>query len=105
MVHTVPFDDLKISTSTVQVYTNIEFNLKDINKLNKPEDVSTPEYRQIKDKLINLKKELPFIKYASIIIRKTPESAYYIVDWCKQLVIHQDNGEENQDTTAHSFLG
>ncbi|WP_396212881.1 uracil phosphoribosyltransferase [Flavobacterium sp.] len=30
--------------------------------------------------------------------------AYYIVYWCKQLAIHQDNNEENQDTTAHSFL-
>lgn len=30
--------------------------------------------------------------------------AYYIVYWCKQLKIHQDNNEENQDTTAHSFL-
>jgi hypothetical protein len=27
-----------------------------------------------------------------------------IVYWCKQLVIHQNNNEENQDTTAHSFL-
>jgi hypothetical protein len=24
--------------------------------------------------------------------------------WCKQLTMHQKNGEENQDTTAHSFL-
>jgi hypothetical protein len=30
--------------------------------------------------------------------------AYYIVYWCKQLTLHQKNGEENQDTTAHSFL-
>ena len=30
--------------------------------------------------------------------------AYYIIYWCKQLAIHQDNNEENQDTTAHSFL-
>lgn len=30
--------------------------------------------------------------------------AYYIVYWCKQLVVHQKNNEENQDTTAHSFL-
>jgi hypothetical protein len=30
--------------------------------------------------------------------------AYAIVYWCKQLKLHQDNGEENQDTTAHSFL-
>lgn len=28
----------------------------------------------------------------------------YTVYWCKQLQKHQDNGEENQDTTAHSFL-
>jgi hypothetical protein len=27
-----------------------------------------------------------------------------IIYWCKQLVIHQNNNEENQDTTAHSFL-
>jgi hypothetical protein len=30
--------------------------------------------------------------------------AYYIIYWCKQLAIHQKNNEENQDTTAHSFL-
>ncbi len=30
--------------------------------------------------------------------------AYYIVYWCKQLKLHKDTGEENQDTTAHSFL-
>ncbi len=30
--------------------------------------------------------------------------AYYLVYWCKQLKIHQNNNEENQDTTAHSFL-
>ena len=24
--------------------------------------------------------------------------------WIKQLRIHEENGEENQDTTAHSFL-
>jgi Family of unknown function (DUF6341) len=30
--------------------------------------------------------------------------AYYIVYWCKQLSLHQKNGEENQDTSAHSFL-
>ena len=29
---------------------------------------------------------------------------YYVVNWCKQLQIHQKNNEENQDTTAHSFL-
>jgi hypothetical protein len=27
-----------------------------------------------------------------------------IVYWCKQLRIFDENGEENQDTTAHSFL-
>ena len=30
--------------------------------------------------------------------------AYYTVYWCKQLAKHRDNNEENQDTTAHSFL-
>lgn len=30
--------------------------------------------------------------------------AWYTVYWCKELQKHQDNGEENQDTTAHSFL-
>ena len=30
--------------------------------------------------------------------------AYYTVYWCKQLAIHRANNEENQDTTAHSFL-
>lgn len=30
--------------------------------------------------------------------------AYYIVYWIKQLKLHKDNNEENQDTTAHSFL-
>ncbi len=29
---------------------------------------------------------------------------YYTVYWCKELQKHADNGEENQDTTAHSFL-
>ncbi|WP_264520050.1 DUF6341 family protein [Flavobacterium sp. N1994] len=29
---------------------------------------------------------------------------YFIVYWCKELVKHRDNNEENQDTTAHSFL-
>ena len=24
--------------------------------------------------------------------------------WCKQLTMHKANGEENQDTSAHSFL-
>lgn len=28
-------------------------------------------------------------------------ATYY---WCKQLKLHKDSGEENQDTTAHSFL-
>ena len=27
-----------------------------------------------------------------------------IVYWCKQLILQENNGEENQDTTAHSFL-
>lgn len=30
--------------------------------------------------------------------------AVAIVYWCKQLVIFNEAGEENQDTTAHSFL-
>ena len=30
--------------------------------------------------------------------------ARYFVYWCKQLKEHRDNNEENQDTTAHSFL-
>ena len=30
--------------------------------------------------------------------------AYYFVYWCKELAKHRDNNEENQDTTAHSFL-
>jgi Family of unknown function (DUF6341) len=30
--------------------------------------------------------------------------AYYMVYWIKQLKLHEENGEENQDTTAHSFL-
>jgi Family of unknown function (DUF6341) len=29
---------------------------------------------------------------------------YYMVFWIKQLKLHEENGEENQDTTAHSFL-
>ena len=29
---------------------------------------------------------------------------YFIVYWCRQLKEHRDNNEENQDTTAHSFL-
>ena len=27
-----------------------------------------------------------------------------MVYWIKQLRLHEENGEENQDTTAHSFL-
>ena len=27
-----------------------------------------------------------------------------IVYWCQQLKLYEDQGEENQDTTAHSFL-
>ena len=27
-----------------------------------------------------------------------------MVYWIKQLKLHEENGEENQDTTAHSFL-
>jgi hypothetical protein len=27
-----------------------------------------------------------------------------MVYWIKQLKLHKENGEENQDTTAHSFL-
>ena len=30
--------------------------------------------------------------------------AYYAWYWIKQLQSHKDNNEENQDTTAHSFL-
>ncbi len=30
--------------------------------------------------------------------------AKYTIYWCKELKKHQDNNEENQDTTAHSFL-
>ncbi|MCL9809922.1 DUF6341 family protein [Flavobacterium luminosum] len=29
---------------------------------------------------------------------------YYIVYWVKQLQIFKDNNEDDQDTTAHSFL-
>ena len=28
-----------------------------------------------------------------------------MVYWIKQLKLHKENGEEYQDTTAHSFLG
>ena len=31
--------------------------------------------------------------------------AVAMVYWIKQLKLHEENGEENQDTTAHSFLG
>lgn len=30
--------------------------------------------------------------------------SYYIWDWTKQLKIFKDNNEDEQDTTAHSFL-
>jgi hypothetical protein len=30
--------------------------------------------------------------------------AVAIVYWCKQLKMYDEKGEENQDTTAHSFL-
>ena len=30
--------------------------------------------------------------------------ALAMVYWIKQLKLHQDEGQENQDTTAHSFL-
>jgi hypothetical protein len=30
--------------------------------------------------------------------------AYATWYWCQQLTEHQKSGEENQDTTAHSFL-
>ena len=30
--------------------------------------------------------------------------AYFMIYWIKQLKLHKDNGEETQDTTAHSFL-
>jgi hypothetical protein len=30
--------------------------------------------------------------------------ALAMVYWIKQLKLHEENGEENQDTTAHSFL-
>ena len=30
--------------------------------------------------------------------------AYATWYWCKQLTMHKASGEENQDTTAHSFL-
>ncbi|WP_395060437.1 uracil phosphoribosyltransferase [Flavobacterium sp.] len=39
------------------------------------------------------------ISWAFIII-----CCYYTWYWTKQLQVHKDNNEENQDTTAHSFL-
>ncbi|WP_395048243.1 uracil phosphoribosyltransferase [Flavobacterium sp.] len=39
------------------------------------------------------------ISWAFIII-----CCYYTWYWTKQLQSHKDNNEENQDTTAHSFL-
>lgn len=30
--------------------------------------------------------------------------SYYIIYWTKQLKIFKDNNEDEQDTTAHSFL-
>ncbi len=30
--------------------------------------------------------------------------AYFMIYWIKQLKLHKENGEEYQDTTAHSFL-
>lgn len=41
-----------------------------------------------------------FINWAFMII-----CSVAIVYWCKQLKIYEEKGEENQDTTAHSFLG
>lgn len=29
---------------------------------------------------------------------------YYMVYWHKQLLLHKKNNEDDQDTTAHSFL-
>ena len=40
-----------------------------------------------------------FVSWALMIV-----CGYYIVYWCKELVKHKENNEENQDTTAHSFL-
>lgn len=31
--------------------------------------------------------------------------AYFIVYWCKQLTLHNQDKNNDQDTTAHSFLG
>ncbi len=77
---TVLLESLKNKLLTVVILSSSEFNLKDINKLNKPEDVNKPEYMQIKQNLVNLQNKMPFIKYTSIIIRKSTESAYYVVD-------------------------
>ncbi|MFN3943152.1 MAG: DUF6341 family protein [Flavobacterium sp.] len=30
--------------------------------------------------------------------------AYYLVYWHKQILVQKANNEDNQDTTAHSFL-
>jgi len=40
-----------------------------------------------------------FVSWALMIV-----CAYYIVYWCKELAKHKAKNEENQDTTAHSFL-
>ncbi|MFN7421235.1 MAG: DUF6341 family protein, partial [Flavobacterium sp.] len=40
-----------------------------------------------------------FLNWIGIII-----CGYYVVYWCKQLNLHKENNEDNQDTTAHSFL-
>ena len=40
-----------------------------------------------------------FINWGFMII-----CAAAMVYWIKQLKLHEENGEENQDTTAHSFL-
>ena len=40
-----------------------------------------------------------FVSWALMIV-----CAYYIVYWCKELAKHKAKNEEDQDTTAHSFL-
>lgn len=40
-----------------------------------------------------------FINWIFMIICATA-----LVYWCKQIALHQKNGENEQDTTAHSFL-
>lgn len=40
-----------------------------------------------------------FVSWALMIV-----CGYYIVYWCKELAKHKAKNEENQDTTAHSFL-